>query len=130
VSEEKAISGVLGGALAGGLISAIGLMRIKSTTITSSKTIIAQQTLDANSTTTLLSSTTYKFAIMLFHGDGDPQIQLSITVGSNSYTLNGDEQAIELIVGEQVSITATNTDTANPHNTPTIEIAHITWVIS
>jgi len=127
VSEGKAI---LGGALAGGLISAIGLMRIKSITISSSKTIIAQRTLDANSTATLLPLTTYKFAIMLFHGDGDPQIQLSISVGSNSYTLNGNEQAIELIAGEQVSITATNTDTANPHNTPTIEIAHITWVIS
>ena len=127
MSEGKAI---LGGALAGGLISAIGLMRIKSITISSSKTIIAQRTLDANSTATLLPLTTYKFAIMLFHGDGDPQIQLSISVGSNSYTLNGNEQAIELIAGEQVSITATNTDTANPHNTPTIEIAHITWVIS
>jgi hypothetical protein len=48
-------------------------------------------------------------------------------VGGNNYALNGDEQGIELIVNEQVTITATNTDTANSHNTPTIEVAYLVW---
>ena len=95
--------------------------------IVSGKTIIKQQTLSADTTLTLLSPTTYKFAIMLLHGDGDPQVQLTVTVGSNTYTLNGDVQGIELITDEQVAITASNTDTANPHNTPTIEIGHLSW---
>jgi hypothetical protein len=91
------------------------------------KQLIQQQQLNPSESVTLLSPTTFKFAIILFHGDGDPQIQLSVTVGSNTYTLNGDEQAIELIAGEQVTITATNTDTANPRNTPTIEVGYLTW---
>jgi hypothetical protein len=115
----------LEGALIGGLITTIGLMKMKK--IVSGKTIIKQQTLSANTTSTLLSPTAYKFAIMLFHGDGDPQVQLTVTVGSNTYTLNGDVQGIELITDEQVAITASNTDTANPHNTPTIEIGYLSW---
>jgi len=115
----------LEGALIGGLITTIGLMKMKK--IVSGKTIIKQQTLSADTTLTLLSPTTYKFAIMLLHGDGDPQVQLTVTVGSNTYTLNGDVQGIELITDEQVAITASNTDTANPHNTPTIEIGYLSW---
>jgi len=91
------------------------------------KQFIQQQQLNPSGSTALLSPTTYRFAVILFHGDGDPQVQLTITVGSNTYTLNGDEQGIELIVDEQVSITANNTDTANPHSTPTVEIASISW---
>jgi hypothetical protein len=91
------------------------------------KQLIQQQQLNPSGSTTLLSLTTFKFAIILFHGDGDPQIQLTIQVGGNSYTLYGDEQAIELVANEQVAITANNTDTANPHNTPTIEIGYLTW---
>jgi hypothetical protein len=93
------------------------------------KQLIQQQQLNPSESVALLSPTAFKFAIMLFHGDGDPQVQLTVTVGSNSYTLNGDEQAIELIANEQVTITANNTDTANPHNTPTIEIVSISWVL-
>ena len=115
----------LEGVLIGGLITTIGLMKMKK--IVPGKTIIKQQTLSANTTSTLLSPTTYKFAIMLLHGDGDPQVQLTVTVGSNTYTLNGDVQGIELITDEQVAITASNTDTANPHNTPTIEIGYLSW---
>jgi len=91
------------------------------------KQLIQQQQLNPSESVTLLSPTTFKFAIILFHGDGDPQIQLSITVGSNNYTLNGDEQGIELIANEQITISATNTDTANPRNTPAIEIAYLVW---
>jgi len=127
MSSKDNTSGVLGGALAGGLIAALGLMKVKKITIQSGRTTSVSTPLNPGESKTLLPQTTYKFAIILFHGDGDPQIQLSITVGSNNYTLNGDEQAIELIAGEQVTITANNTDTANQHNTPTIEILYLTW---
>ena len=127
MSSKDNMSGVLGGALAGGLITALGLMKVKKITIQSGRTTLISSQLNPGESKTLLSPVTYKFAIILFHGDGDPQIQLSITVGSNTYTLNGDEQAIELIAGEQVTITANNTDTANQHNTPTIEILYLTW---
>jgi len=127
MSSKDNTSGVLGGALAGGLIAALGLMKVKKITLQSGRTTSVSTPLNPGESKTLLPQTTYKFAIILFHGDGDPQIQLSITVGSNNYTLNGDEQAIELIAGEQVTITANNTDTANQHNTPTIEILYLTW---
>ena len=127
MSSKDNTSGVLGGALAGGLIAALGLMKVKKITLQSGRTTSVSTPLNPGESKTLLPQTTYKFAIILFHGDGDPQIQLSITVGSNNYTLNGDEQAIEVITGEQVTITANNTDTTNPHNTPTIEIGYLTW---
>jgi hypothetical protein len=91
------------------------------------KQLIQQQQLNSSEGKTLLSPTAYVFAIILFHGDGDPQVQLTVTVGSNNYTIAGDEQGIELIAGEQVTITANNTDTTNPRSTPTIEIVSISW---
>jgi hypothetical protein len=103
------------------------MLKVRKVVITSNKLIIQKQAVDAGGSATLLPATQYKFAVILFHGDGDPQIQLSVMVGSNTYTLSGDEQAIELIAGEQVTITANNTDTANPHSTPTVEIVSISW---
>ena len=130
MSSNKEFTGGLIGGVIGGALSTLGLMKIgkpAQITITSSKQMIQPQTINAGATATLLSPVTYKFAIILFHGDGDPQVQLTLTVGSNNYTIAGDEQGIELIAGEQVTITANNTDTANPHSTPTIEIVSISW---
>jgi hypothetical protein len=126
MSSKDNVSGVLGGALAGGLITALGLMKIKKITLQSGRTTSTSTPLNPGESKTLLSGQ-YGFAVILFHGDGDPQVQLTVTVGSNNYTLSGDEQAIEIITGEQVTITANNTDTANLHNAPTIEIIYINW---
>jgi hypothetical protein len=120
------VDGLVGGAVGGALVS-FGLMKIAKTTITSGKTRIQQQSINAGATVTLLPSTTYKFAIILFHGNGDPQVTLTVRVGTATYTVNGDEQAIEIIANEAVEITATNTDTVNPYSTPTIEIVYINW---
>jgi len=130
MSSNKEFTGGLVGGVIGGALATLGLMKITKptqVTITSSKQIIQQQSLNAGATATLLPQTTYKFAVMLFHGDGDPQVQLTVTVNGKSITLYGDEQAIELLAGESITITANNTDTTNPHNTPTIEIASISW---
>jgi hypothetical protein len=126
MSTNRESGGFVGG-LIGGAVATLGLMKIGKVVITSSKQIIQPQSLSAGGSTTLLSPVTYKFAIILLHGDGDPQVQLSVTVGTSTYTIAGDEQGIELIAGEQVTITANNTDTVNPHSTPTIEIVSISW---
>jgi len=126
MSSNKELGGLVGGVI-GGALATLGLMKISKVVITSSKQIIPPQSLNVGATATLLPQTTYKFAIILFHGDGERQVQLTIQVGSNSYTLYGDEQAIELLANESITITANNTDTTNPHNTPTIEIAYLTW---
>jgi hypothetical protein len=64
---------------------------------------------------------------MLFHGDGEAQVRLDITKGATTVSLFGNEQAIEILANESISIVAVNTDTANPRNTPTIEIASLSW---
>jgi len=105
-------------------ISALGLVIPKPS---SGKQIIQKQVLDPGATATLLPSTSYKFAIILFHGDGDPQVELTVKVDDKVYTLSGDEQAIEVAANETAEITAVNTDTTSPRNTPTIEMASISW---
>jgi hypothetical protein len=120
------IDGLVGGAVGGALVS-YGLMKIAKTTITSGKTRIQQQSVSAGATVTLLPQTTYKFAIILFHGNGDPQVTLTVRVGTTTYIVNGDEQAIEVVANEAVEITATNTNTVNPYSTPTIEIVYMNW---
>ena len=121
-NKEGLIGGVIGGALA-----TLGLMKISKVVITSSKQIIPPQSLNAGATATLLPQTTYKFAIILFHGDGESQIQLTVKVNTKTFTLSGSDQAIEIVANETIEITATNTDTASPRSTPTIEIASISW---
>jgi hypothetical protein len=120
---KEVASGVIGG-----LIGA-GLMKITAPppSITASKQTIASQSVTAGGSVTLKPTTTYKFAILLFHGDGDPQVRLDITKGATTVSLFGNEQAIEILANEGISITAVNTDTANPRNTPLIEIVSLSW---
>jgi hypothetical protein len=128
-TKNETIGGLAGG-LIGGTMATLGLMKIVKPpvpVITSSKTKISLQSVSAGGSVTLLSSTTYKFAVILFHGDGDPQVTLTVKVGTATYTLSGDEQAIEVVANEAVEITAINTDTTSSHNTPTIEIVSISW---
>jgi len=123
MAEER---GFVGG-LIGGALASFGIMKIAKAFITSSKQIISPQSISASGSATLLPPTTYKFAIVLFHGDGEPQIQLTVKVNTKTFMLSGSDQAIEVVANETVEITATNTDTASTRNTPTIEIAYLTW---
>jgi hypothetical protein len=120
---KEIASGVIGG-----LIGA-GLMKITAPppAITSSKEVIARQSVGAGASVTLKPSTTYRFAIILFHGDGDAQVRLDITRGTTTVSINGNEQAIEVLAGESIAITAVNTDTAAARYAPTIEIASLSW---
>jgi hypothetical protein len=63
----------------------------------------------------------------LFHGDGEAQVRLDITKGATTVSINGNEQAIEVLANESISITAVNEDTATARSTPTIEIVSLSW---
>jgi hypothetical protein len=114
--------------VAGGLVGA-GLMKITAPppSITASKETITSRSVTAGGSVTLKPTTTYKFAIILFHGDGDSQVRLDITRNEVTVSIYGNEQAIEILANESISITAVNTDTANPRNTPLIEIVSLSW---
>jgi hypothetical protein len=117
--------------LVGGLVGA-GLMRIRAPpppppAITSSKEVIQPQSVGAGGSVTLKPSTTYKFAIILFHGNGDSQIRLDIVKGAVTESIRGNEQAIDLLTNESITIVAVNEDTATARNTQTIEIVSLSW---
>jgi hypothetical protein len=114
--------------IAGGLVGA-GLMKITAPppSITASKEVIASQSVTAGGSVTLKPTTTYKFAIMLFHGDGNEQVRLDITKGATTISIYANEQAIEILANESIAITAVNTDTTAPRSTPTIEIVSLSW---
>jgi hypothetical protein len=119
----KISAGILGGLIGAGLARAT----TPTITITSNKETLSKQSIGAGASVTLKPSTNYKFAIMLFHGDGDPQVRLDIAKGATTVSVYGNEQAIEILANESISIVAVNTDTANPRNTPTIEIISLSW---
>ena len=93
----------------------------------SGKLVIDATLLDPGETRTLLEETSFKFAVMLIQGNGDPEIILSITVGDEGFRLAGNIQEIILVANESVSIDAINNDTEHQKTTPLIEIAYITW---
>lgn len=119
--------GFISGALAGALVATLIRPKAQATEIKSNKLVINQQTLNPNATATLLSEKSFKFAVLLIHGNGDQQVQLTVVEGSNRYMVNGNEQAIGLIANQTLSITATNTDATATHLTPTIEIIYLEW---
>lgn len=95
-------------------------------TLTSTRSTVPAQSIAAGGTTTLLNAT-YKHAIVLIRGDGEPQVQLTVTIGTETYTLTGDQQAIALVANETITIDANNTDTAAAHNAPSIEVLELAW---
>ena len=92
--------------------------------ISSDRMVIDKLTLPGGVSVPLLSGTPF-FAIVLIHGDGDPEVQLTVTVGSDTTSIAGNETAIAVSANELLEISATNTDTTNPHNTPTVEVISI-----
>jgi hypothetical protein len=93
----------------------------------SGKLIIDMTLLDPGETRTLLSETSFNFAVILIEGNGDPEVTLEISIGEGSYRLMGNEQTIMLVANESVSIEALNNDTTSQKTTPRIQIAYITW---
>jgi len=117
--------------IVGGLVGA-GLMRIRAPpppplAITASKEVIASQSVTAGGSITLKPTTMYKFAIILFHGNGDAQIRLDITRNGVTVSIYANEQAIEVLANESITIIAVNEDTTTARSTPTIEIVSLSW---
>jgi hypothetical protein len=120
---------VIAGAV-GGLVGA-GLMKITAPpppppSITASKEIIARNLVGAGLTVTIKPSTNYKFAIMLFHGDGEADVEVRIQ-GETTRTIRGNEQGIEVLANESITITAYNSDPNYNKYHPTIEIVSLSW---
>jgi len=120
---ENLIYGAIGGAIAGILTSEA--RKVPKVTITSNKETIDKKTVNANTTDTLLDEKSYKFAIILFHGDGDEGLTISIE-GNTTRSLDASQQAIEIIANETISIKAVN-NTSNNLSSPTIEILYLNW---
>jgi len=118
---------VIAGAV-GGLIGA-GLMKITAPppAITSNLEVIARNLVGAGASSTIKPSTTYKFAVILFHGDGEPQVRVDVTRGTTTVSIRGNEQAIELVANQAISIVAVNEDTTTARNKPTVEILSLGW---
>jgi hypothetical protein len=119
---------VLAGAV-GGLIGA-GLVRLTTPPpkkIISSKQVINKQTLAPGAGASLVQLTRFKFAIILIHGDGDPQVTLEVTRDETSTVIQGNEQAIEVLADETIVISASNTDPYDYRSIPTIEIISLSW---
>jgi hypothetical protein len=115
--------------VAGGLIGA-GLARLTTPQpkeITASKRVIERQSLAPGAEASLVQRTRFKFAVILIHGDGDPQIRLEVTRNETSTTIQGNEQAIEVLANETIVISAANADPSNIRSTPTIEIISLSW---
>jgi hypothetical protein len=93
----------------------------------SGKMVIDATLLDPEENKTLLDETSFRFAVMLVNGNGDPEVMLTINVGDGSHRLNGSQQAIILVANESVSINASNEDETSQKATPLIEIAYISW---
>ncbi len=107
----------------------LGLMKIRipPPAITHSKEVIARQSVGAGATVTLKPTTMYKYAVILFHGDGDRQVRIDVIKGSATESIYADEQAIEILAGETIEIKAVNTDTGSSRQSTMIEIASLAW---
>jgi hypothetical protein len=119
---KEIASGVLGGIIGAGLMK----ITIPTINITSSKELIARSSVGAGQTVTVKPSTNYKFAIILFHGDGEADVEVRIE-GETTRTIRGNEQGIELVANESITITAQNSNTSISRFHPTIEILSLTW---
>ena len=119
---SRMAEGIIGGVVGGALVK--GLMKFPIPT--SNKQLISSTSVPASGSATLLSSTAFKFAIILFHGDGDSDITVTIA-GATNRSIAGNQSGIETIANETISITASNSNTTTAKNTPTIEILSLQW---
>jgi hypothetical protein len=65
------------------------------------------------------------FAIIILHGDGEPQVEVKVTTGNRTRTFNGAEFRVVTATEEHIKIEFINTDKTSPRKGPTLEIAWI-----
>ena len=117
MSREVA-SGLVGGLV--GALAGKALLRLSS-----GETVIAPQVVEAGETKLLLSGF-YRFAVVLLHGDGDPEVVVDVKKGDTATQLTADTIAIEVVASKTLEVRAINSATT-AKNSPTIEVAWISW---
>jgi len=122
IAERGAAAGALAGAITGALAAGIvkGLFEIRPPAFTANRQVIPPQNI-TSTPTTLLPSTNYKFAIVFFHGDGDPTLTLTVRRGNQTFTLAASSQALEMVINESLEIVASS----GSGMSPTIEIGSL-----
>jgi len=112
--------------LVGGLVGALAAKAIFKLPIPSSgEMVISPQTVNPGETKTLISGF-YRFAVVLFHGDGDPEVTVDVKKDNVATQITGNTPAIEIVASKTLEIKAINTSTESK-SSPTIEIAWISW---
>jgi hypothetical protein len=105
-----------------------GLMRLRTPpAITPTRELIDQVLLPASGSTTLKPTTFYKHAVVSIYGDGDPQVNQTVTIGAVTINIPGSQTRAYTISNDNLRIQATNTDTGNARRTSTIEILSLDW---
>ena len=112
--------------LVGGLVGALAAKAIFKLPIPSSgEMVISPQTVNPGETKTLISGF-YRFAVVLFHGDGDPEVTVDVKKDNVATQITANTPAIEIVASKTLEIKAINTSTESK-SSPTIEIAWISW---
>jgi hypothetical protein len=105
-----------------------GLMRLRTApAITPTRELIGQVLLPASGSTTLKPTTFYKHAVVSIYGDGDPQVNQTVTIGAVTINVPGSQTRAFTISNDSLTIQATNTDTGNARRTSTIEVLSLDW---
>ena len=94
--------------------------------IRSNEFIIPKQSVPPGASVMLLQPTYYRYALILFYGDGGSTVELDIKIGNRSTTIHGYTQAIGVVTEDMLEITARNVG-AGSQETQTIEIAYLLW---
>jgi hypothetical protein len=107
-------------------------MRIQESTpaLTPNKEAIPQQVINPAFLIPIRTWTFYKHAVMIFRGDGDPQIIIRVYYGGSyaSYIgVPGNAPRIVTVSNNTVELIADNTDSVFSRVTPTIEILSLDW---
>ena len=95
-------------------------------TIRSGEQTIPRQSLPPGASIILFPQTYYKYAMLLFYGDGGDGVRLNVRIGAELHQIDSDNKAISVVADNYLEITATNISTAE-QSTPTIKISYITW---
>jgi len=94
--------------------------------IKSSEFVIPRQTVPPGASVTLLEPTYYRYAFMLFYGDGGDGVIINVKIGGEQHQTDGATKAIGVAPEKIIEIEATNTSPYE-QTTPTISIAYMVW---
>jgi hypothetical protein len=105
-----------------------GLMKITTAPpIFSNREVLDQQSVAPGMMTTIKAPTFYKHAVIVIHGDGDPQTQIRIVMGATTIILPGDKVNVRTVANASIQIFAVNTDPNTSRTSSRVEILSLDW---